>query len=161
MRYVLRPVTAASLAAIASDWEAISGADEFQIELASAFEFARTHPDEVLDLYDTQEGRTDALVEIVRSDRASMSKLLKLWVSPQFWEISSSALRDQLVELHASSFALVIFHGMNNNMDTVKLYGRTDAMMDVLRSLSDSWDTLGITGWSSRLDGRWLAITRD
>lgn len=161
MRYVLRPVTVASLATIASDWETIGGAEEFQIELASAFEFARTHLDEVLDLYDTKEGRTDALVEIVRSDRASMSKLLKLWVSPEFWQISSDELRDRLVELHASSFALVIDHGMNNNMDTVKLYGRTDAMMDVLRTLSAVWDTLGTTGWSSRLDGRWLAITKD
>lgn len=160
MRYVLRPVTTESLETIAADWEHISGSEEFQIELASAFEFARTHLDEVLDLYDTEEGRTDAIVEIVRSDRASMSKLLKLWVSPEFWEISSTGLRDRLVELHASSFVLVIDHGMNNNMDTVKIYGRTDAMMDVLRSLSVVWDTFK-TGWSSRLDGRWLSITRD
>jgi hypothetical protein len=96
-KYTLTTFTSVQYTSTKASWEALAGPDAFDVELAPFFSWVETHiqpthGDSVaLQLVNQDaDGRVDAIVEVVDSRRGTLSKLLKIVVSPQFWDISNS-----------------------------------------------------------------------
>ncbi|MEZ3155535.1 hypothetical protein AB1K56_01280 [Microbacterium sp. BWR-S6Y] len=173
----LRKFTAESLAATADDWKSIAGEDEFQAELSTLFEWCEDHLEHrdgdafALDLYDPDTNHTGAILEIVRTKRGVMTKLLKLYPSPEFWNADSDPVqRDALGRLYGDAFVSVIGDGIGltdpsvigsgtTEVDEIKIFGRTNAMYELLRSVVLFWSS-SHTGWDAKMEGRWLALSR-
>ncbi len=97
---------------------------------------------------------SDAIVEVVTSRKGAMSKLLKIIPSPEFWDINNS--RGSIVDIYAETFFNMITSGSFGNQRKIKLYGRDDAMMSILRSIHSNWL---IEQSTAEFEGRFLAIT--
>lgn len=102
-KYTLTTFTSVQYTSTKASWEALAGPDAFDVELAPFFSWVETHiqpthGDSVaLQLVNQDaDGRVDAIVEVVDSRRGTLSKLLKIVVSPQFWDISNS--RSHIIE---------------------------------------------------------------
>lgn len=161
-KYTLIPFTAESLATARGAWEAIAGTDAFDVEYSTFFDWAGSHI--VAKEHDSQAfnlsnndagGRTDAIVEVVASRKGALSKLLKVIPSPQFWDVSNS--RQEIITLYVEVFfQVIVSRGLNGEKRTVKLYGRDDDMMSILRSIHSHW---ALPNTSADFEGRFLTIT--
>ena len=106
-------------------------------------------------LLNNDNGNTDAIVEIVTSRKGTLSKLLKVIPSPEFWDVNNR--RDDIVQLYTETFFKLITQGGFGVMSRkVKIYGRDDEMMSILRSIHNAWS---IPQSSAEFEGRFLAIT--
>lgn len=167
VQYQLRLLDSESLDTISEAWANIAGAEEFDVELSFRLESYRkliTDPDGVTEgwaLYSPTENRTDAIVQIVEGRYGTLSKLLRLEVSPRYWNSANDPTRQTgLINLYAEAFVQVIAKGIGKNgTESVKLYGRNDIMMKILRGLEELWPAEG-TGWNASLAGRWLVIRK-
>ena len=147
----------------AHDWRNQAGVEEFEVELSALFEACRTNHGFAQALVNSETGKTGALLEVVDTPfgkDGAVSKLLKVWVSPEYWA-SNNPDRKQLIEVYLWAYLQVISSGMYNRRDTVKIYGRTDLMLDVLHSLKDVWNTDVNTNWTASIAGRWLVLMKD
>jgi hypothetical protein len=161
-KYSLIPFTPESLANAKRAWEAIVGIDAFDVEFAPFFEWAEGHIDpkehdsRAFDLSNNDvEGRTDAIVEVVDSRKGALSKLLRIIPSPQFCDVTNS--RAELVQLYTETFfQVIVAGGLHGQQRKVKLYGRDDDMMSLLRSIHSHW---AVPDSSADFEGRFLAIT--
>jgi hypothetical protein len=164
--YVLREFTPVRLAEVAADWKKRAGEDEFAVEMATVFEWAETHLVHMegdayaLELVHPVKLTAGAILEIVDARRGSMTKLLKLYVSPEFWAARDTVSRSELVDMHASAYTEVIRMGMDNGVESVKIYGRTEMMHDILVDLQNLWPVVN-SGTTATMEGRWLRIARD
>lgn len=158
--YRLKPLTDELLDQIAERWKQHAGDEEFEVELGALFGICRGDLSFAQALANSKTDEVEALLEVVDTPfgrNGSTTKLLKIVISPEYWATNSPS-RTRLVEIFASAAASVIANGIGNQRDAVKIYGRTDLMLEVLRSLTEVWDTLD-TGWSAAMQGRWLTIT--
>lgn len=173
----LRKFTPESLAATAEHWKSISGEDEFQAELSTLFDWCDTHLEHrdgdafALDLYDPDTEHTGAILEIVRTKRGVLTKLLKLYPSPEFWNADSDPVqRDALGQLYGDAFVAVIGDGIGltdpgvigsgtTEINEIKIFGRTNAMYELLRHVKTMWSS-SRTGWDATMEGRWLALSK-
>lgn len=163
VEYKLRSFTAERLEKVTAEWRGIAGDDEFEVELAAPLAWCAAHltPREgnghALELYNDESSSTDAILEVVDS-RGKMSKLLKLYASPEFWESGKDSAREaKVMEVHAAAYANLILAGMGKGMDCVKIYGRTDRMYRLLSRLCDVWDA-DLIKWDAAMEGRWLTL---
>lgn len=162
----LRPFTPERLDVVRQRWRSLSGEDEFEVEMAAFFGWCNAHinpqdgDSQALELHDPARDETDAILEIVEGKRGTMSKLLKLFVSPEFWSAEDSQqMRIQIVELHVAAFSQVINAGIAKGAREVKIYGRSNLMLSILKALQAQWPSEQ-TGWDAAMAGRWLAISR-
>lgn len=173
----LRKFTPEILAATAEDWKTIAGEDEFQAELSTLFDWCGSHLEHrdgdafALDLYDPDTNHTGAILEIVRTKQDSLTKLLKLYPSPEFWNADSDpVLRDALGRLYAEAFVAVIGDGIGTTdpsvigsgeteINEIKIFGRTNSMYELLRNVATLWSS-SLSGWDARMEGRWLALSK-
>lgn len=162
----LRQLTPERLDVVRDRWRALSGEDEFEVEMAALFDWCGTHiapqdgDSQALELYDRDRDETDAILEIVEGKRGAMSKLLKLFVGPHFWLAEDNQqMRVQIVELHVAAFSQVINAGIAKGAREVKIYGRSNLMLSILKALQAQWPSEQ-TGWDAAMAGRWLAISR-
>lgn len=161
----LRQFTPERLEAVRLRWSQLLGEDEFEVELTGLFDWCKEHlvprdnDSHVLELYDPIRDATDAMVEIVNSKRGAMTKLLKLYVTPEYWPFDDAGveLRVQIVELHVAAFVQVLNAGMAEGAHEVKIYGRSRLMHSILLAIEKQWPH-ETTGWSATMQGRWLAI---
>ena len=98
--------------------------------------------------------KTDALVEVVASRKGQLSKLLKVIPSPEFWDINNS--RQAILDIYTETFFNMITTGGFGKERKVKLYGRDDDMMSILRSIHGNW---AIPHSKAEFEGRFLAVT--
>ena len=162
MKYELKRFTNAECAEARAAWEAIAGHDAFYLEFAPFFSWVETHiePQEhdsmALQLVNLgADGRVDAIVEVVDSRKGTLSKLLKIVVSPQFWDVNDS--RNSIVVIYSEIFTqFIIGFGTDLSRRNVKIYGRDDDMMSILRSVHAHWSVPGAT---ADFEGRFLAIS--
>lgn len=159
-KYALVPFTSESLLKARKRWEEIAGEDAFDLEFSGVFDWAGTHlqhtdGDSVaFNLWNNDALHTDAIVEVVSSRKGSMSKLLKIIPSPEFWDINNA--RDSIVGIYTETFFNMIISGGFGQQRKVKLYGRDDDMMSILRSIHSNW---AIANSNAEFEGRFLAIT--
>lgn len=159
-KYSLNFFTADTLADTRKRWEAIAGEDAFDLEFSNVIEWAELHlthteGDSVAyNLWNNDALHSDAIVEVVTSRKGAMSKLLKIIPSPEFWDINNS--RGSIVDIYAETFFNQITSGSFGNQRKIKLYGRDDAMVSILRSIHSNWL---IEQSTAEFEGRFLAIT--
>ncbi len=162
-KYSLVKFTPESFAHTKAAWEAIAGADAFDVEFSAFFDWAgahlvaKAHDSVALCLSNNDVGGlVDAIVEVVDSREGALSKLLKIIPSPLFWDVNNA--RDEIVNLYTEVFFQVILTAGNGAIGQrkVKLYGRDDDMMSILRSIHSHW---AIPNTSVDFEGRFLAIT--
>lgn len=164
-QYELRSLDNARLDEIAAQWKSYDE-DAFAVELATVFAWSREHlkhrdgDGHALELRAESTGHAHAILEMVNSKWGSLTKMLKLWISPELWDPDETTeMRDELLELHAAAFVHVIRHGIDGGVDEVKIYARNNVMLDMLVHLRDVWNVRN-SGWTASMAGRWLAIAR-
>lgn len=163
--YKLQILNTERLAVIEQEWIELAGEDEFAVELEVFFRWARTHCEKTdgdgyaLELRDDDAGHCAAILEVVESRRGALTKLLKLYISPQYWEFSTIEERLEIINMHASAYTELIALGIDSGAEDVKIYGRTDLMLSILKSLQEIWPSSD-TGTVAVVEGRWLRIGR-
>jgi hypothetical protein len=165
----LRPFTAGDLSAVAYDWETRAGSDEFEVELSSVFEWAKDHivslpgDSHAIQVFNTTEGRAQAILEMIdsrRGPRTSVSKLLKIWVSPEFWPADRDpGVSDSFVYLYSGILIHTIADGMSANMGEIRIYARTESLLFLLNRLQSEWGSLE-TDWTATMEGRWFQLLK-
>ena len=159
-KYKLIPFTTATLAAAKSKWEDIAGKDGFDLEFAAVFEWASTHLNQqsgdsmAYCLHNNDNGNADGIVEIVTSRMGALSKLLKIVPSPEFWDVNNK--RVEILQIYRETFFGLITQKEINSARTVKIYGRDDEMMSILRSIHAVWN---IPDSTAEFEGRFLTIS--
>lgn len=159
-KYELRQMDTNRLNEIKNRWRGIAGEDEFDIEFAGLFEWCSSHLEpkegdsQAWELYNTDTAASDAIVELVDSSKGKLTKLLKLFLSPVFWDVE--AKREEVISLHIDAFVEVIKNGVLRGAKDVKLYGRNDLMLSLLRSIHAHWK---VEGTNAHFQGRFLTIS--
>ena len=162
--YSMRELNEQRVDIILEEWRNIAGEDEFSLELEPMFDWCRSHTEQkdgdsrAWELYDPKSDECCAIVEIVDSRRGGLSKLLKLFVTPQFWDMDNN--RKCVIEIYMATFFEVTKKGILVGAERVKLYGRTDLMLSILtsihaRSMEASWPKNIKAG----IEGRWLTLS--
>ena len=158
-KYTTIPIDLENVSGIRKSWEELAGADAFDLEFSPTFSWVETHMsvtanDSVaLCLWNNDCQRADAIVEIVSSRDGQLSKLLKIVPSPYFWDVN--ARREEIIQLYIEVFFNAITSGGFGKSRKVKLYGRDDEMMSILRSIHAHW---AIPNSQAEFEGRFLAI---
>src|SRR5690606_14526519 len=117
-----------------------------------------------IQVYNTLEERTQAILEMVDGSRGgpsrTMTKLLKIWVSPEFWPADRDpTVRRGFVDLYAGILIHVIAKGISENINEIRIYARTDALHMILSNLQSEWATVG-TAWTATMEGRWFVLLK-
>lgn len=112
------------------------------------------------------EGVCQALVQIVQSKggREVWVKMLDIFLSPAIERAPDDEKNTQLRLGVFRESLKGIFHltGTNKLADTVKVYGRTDALVTFLRGMHDSFSVIAslgtLRGIEVSIEGRWLVF---
>lgn len=160
----LHAFTEERLAEVKASWLNIAGHDVFAVELAPTSDWAATHivptqGDSVaLELRDTTSGDCVAIVDVVDSDMRRMSKLLKIHVSPTVWFLEGPDLIKTVATIYSAAYTRVITAGLHKQVRQVKIYGRNEVLLGVLRALNENWP-LNEHGLTGAMHGRWFVVT--
>lgn len=160
--YIIREFTKARLSQVRAQWKSVAGEDEFELELGGFFDWCEDHispcdgDSQAWELYAEKTDSCDAIVELVDSRKGELTKMLKLFVTPEMWDVE--AHRSRIVSLYVDCFTQVIAKGILQGTKNVKLYGRNDLMFSILRSLHAAWPAEE-TRTQAEVNGRWLTIT--
>lgn len=110
--------------------------------------------------------KTWAIVHLVQSQKGSSSwiKLMDIYMSPDIDAKPDSeySTKKRLQVFVAALVGIFSISSAANNADTIKVYGRTDALIAFLRGMHDrlsTMETIGtIKGINVSLEGRWLVF---
>lgn len=158
----IRKFTPERLHEVRNAWNSLAGEDEFEIELAPFFDWCQTHIEQhsgdshACELHNIHTGNCDAIIELVDSPHAKLSKLLKLFISPEMWNVDDK--REQVVNLYVNAFIQVIGDGWVKGAKHVKLYARTSLMLSILHTIHAKWPAER-TKSTATFQGRWLTLT--
>ncbi len=161
--FKLRPFTAERLVEVASRWTDLAGQEEFEVELGTFFDWCGAHLEHkegdgyALELYNVTKGKTDAILDVNQGRWGTMTKLIKMHLSPEFWPIDT--VSDDVVKTHAGAYATFISQGLGDGVNEVKIYGRSNVSVTMLTTLQKLWPNYN-TGSVATMQGRWLSITR-
>jgi len=159
-KYQIREFTPERLKETGQRWRGIAGEDEFDIELSGLFDWCTTHlqptdgDSQAWELHNTDNGECDAIMEMVDSQKGTLTKLLKLFLTPKLWDVEAN--REAVISLYIDLFVEAIKAGALKGAKDVKLYGRNDLMLSLLRSIYAHWQ---IEGTKARFEGRFLTIS--
>lgn len=163
--YELQELAAARLRLVEQAWRTIAGADEFEVELSHVVDWAASHMEpatgdsQAYALVDMSSGTTDALLEIIDSDRGRLTKLLTLFPSPAFWDVPGSVTEEMLTDLYAGAITQVLALGANRRtVRNIKIYGRSNELRDLLTRIQGAFGSDATEGWSASMQGRWLNV---
>lgn len=160
----LKKLTKTHLNKTKKDWQALAGVDEFNIEYGARFALleswiASGEPATPYALISN--GKVDAIIEIIytQKNKSPITKLLTVDISPEYWDIDEH--REKVVELHLDAIQhaidLAVMNGMMHGklLGDLKLYGRTDEQLSLLKSIHAHMNTNVLCG---DIKGRWLHI---
>lgn len=162
--YELKQMSRDRLEAIAADWKVKSGDDEFAIELAEVFSWAREHLmhrpgfGHAVELVDVETGEAGAILEIVDSPNVELTKLLKVTFSPAYWPLDYTEENARsIASILAGAIAGLIDSGIDKGFKVAKIYGRSQFMYSILSKVSENWAVIAPT--SAAMEGRWLRVS--
>lgn len=159
-KYKLLDFSSETLASTRQRWMELMDEDAFELELSPAFEWASVHMKHIdgdsvaLRMLNSETEMTDAIVEVVTSRKGQMIKMLKVIPSPAFWDVDNC--RKEIIDLYIGVFMSVITSSGFKSNHKVKIYGRDDAMLSILRSIHSIWP---VEDSKADFEGRFLAIT--
>ena len=162
---ILTTFSSGSLETTAAEWRETAGEDAYEVELVPLFDFCRTNRAQrpgyawVRGLLNQATGRVDAILETVPSPQRQSTKLLKIWISPDFWLIDddSGDAFVALLEVHLGAYLAMFAEATSEDLAEVKMYGRTAVSLHLLASIQERWDSTS-TGWTATMQGRWLSM---
>lgn len=173
MTYQLRQFTEESFVATKENWQGIAGEDEFMSEFGVVFEWLGDNRDYAnggkagnslgYGLFYGENGHACALAEVVARPmvRGGLTKLLKVLITPEYWNIEEHAAR--IVDIYSAAILGTIELSEAVQARTIKLYGRGDQMMKLLRSINDSVNKRFSESAGGRIKsamkGQWLEIS--
>lgn len=151
-------------------WKLTAGADEFASEYLVLFEWLRSHRKYASDtgesvgyaLLEEDLKVASAFFEVVSTTgRGGLTKLLKVYITPQLWNISDH--QREVVKIYSECIKSVVRISRDNHCRNIKIYGRSDAMLSLLRSihvaLQEELDKKPESGLSVSIEGRWLVFS--
>ncbi|WP_449317743.1 hypothetical protein [Rothia mucilaginosa] len=169
--YRLELITPESLNEIEKDWLENADEDVFELELAIVFDHFRgissqEHGENdayIFGLFDNLKGSCLALAEMVSSKRRSVSKLLKVTLSPVFIPDLSGMKESEkqtLAGIYKSLFMNIIIHEGTEGFDEVRIYARTPDMFELLDLVAKRWNNESNDNTDTvSMKGRWLVIS--
>ena len=140
-------------------WQSLIGEDAFSLEFGLIFDWVEAHMQAIdgdslaKGMLNNDTGQIAAFVEIVSGRKGQMHKLLKVVPSPYFWDVTTRRL--EVIELYIDVFFSVLSSHGFKSLHKVKIYGRSDEMMSLLKSIHSLWS---IPGSSAEFEGRFLSI---
>lgn len=159
------------LAETREHWQRQAGDEEFETEYGFVFDTAkgRINYDDpeantlVYGLFENDSHIASALLEVIqsaRSPRNSVTKLLKLWASPEYWDVARH--QKVLAKITVAALKGTLELSRRNHSKTVKIFGRTEQMLSVLYSvhlyMQESLQAEPNQGFEVRMEGRWLVF---
>lgn len=150
-------------------WELTVGKDEFSIEYGALFDWIESHVDYegatgsslVYALVEEDRKVASAFIEVVATDnRGGLTKLLKILITPQYWNIAEH--QHQVVMIYVDAIKGAVELSMQNQSGTFKIYGRTDSLLDLLHTIQRTiMDEVGKEAKVSvEMQGRWLVFSK-
>lgn len=166
--YDLKPFTPKTLESTKKDWEKIAGGDEFATEYGFVFEWAGQHIDYdnghndslAYGLFKTKSTKASAIVEVIQrmQARKGLTKMLKLWITPQYWDTETHRMEIASIMIHSILGTMVL--SKQNQSKTVKIYGRTSQMLSILHTVHTMFSEMiakgDAPGVAVNIVSRWL-----
>lgn len=162
----LKQFSKESLLTTKDAWRTAAGEDEFSVECTPIFEWAENHisyipqaDSHAYGVFRNGDAAADAIVEVIETKRGQkgLSKLLRVVVSPSYWEVDKH--REMILDIYTDAIFGTIQLAMRKGVSVVKLYGRTDQLMSILESLHSHIQRKPIAGVHAAISGRWLVLT--
>lgn len=153
-----------------SAWSLIVGSEVFTSELGALFEWIDCHRtyDKPMNgdslayaLVAGEQKVAAGFMEVVSSpNKGGMTKLLKVFITPQYWEVKEH--ENEVVNIFIAAINGSLSISSQVKSKTVKIYGRTDSLLDLLIKVHDTI-TKSVIDQSSQITssigGRWLEIS--
>lgn len=162
---------------IRQSWMDQAGADEFIAELGTVFDgmerdVKSSAPDSgvFVGLCDESEAgneKFDAIVELIDTRRGSMTKVLTINLSPEYWQWEhTEAQRDQVILVYTTVLAHMISFGevrAEDGQHDLKIFGRAQPLFEMLGSVQRGWNHVSAIQENhssvAKMEGRWLKIS--
>lgn len=171
--YELKQFTPKTLASTRRDWEHVAGKDAFATEYGLVFEWTEKHIDYAnghndslaYGMFAPRAQKAVAIVEVIQRKvaRKGLTKMLKLWITPEYWDAAAS--RKEIAHVMLSAMQGTLLLSKNNQSKTVKIYGRNEQMLSVLHTvhimLSELIEKEDLKGIAVNIVDRWLEIKVD
>lgn len=169
-KYELRQFTDKEFLDTRENWEKHAGEAEFVSEYGVVFDWAQTHQQYDDDkngeslaygVFSQRNKHAFAIVDVVshKKGRSSTTKLLKIYMTPEYWDVASH--QSKVIEIFLCAIVGTIKLSKQASAKTVKLYGRSDQLLSLLHSLhvhmNQHKDKL--PGVEASMQGRWLEIS--
>ncbi|MBV2160511.1 hypothetical protein [Achromobacter denitrificans] len=170
-KHKLLPFTDETFEATRKDWEAKAGAEEFASEYRLVFDWADANraydapaaasgSSLAYGLFAPKSDCACAVVEVVshKKGRSGLTKLLKIYITPEFWRVEEH--QDEIIRIYLSAIVETVELSTKVRARTVKLYGRSDSLLSLLHSLHVRLqrDAAKLPGLAAAMKGRWLEI---
>lgn len=167
IRYRVQQFSEATLSSTESAWSELAGEEAFSTECRPVFEWAAGRIDyasmasgdsKVYGLFSDSDEAAEALIEVVSTQRGAKpgtTKLLKVIVSPSYW--NNGKRRNRIVGVFGAAISGTIRLSKAVQGGTVKLYGRSDELLNLLQSVC-AYLQAGSFGVRCEMKGRWLEI---
>lgn len=168
MAYTTEQITDQLLDDTKKSWELVVGVDEFTSEYGALFDWLQCHRQyqgangHSVAYALVQEGQkvASAFIEVVSSpNRGGLTKLLKVFVTPLFWDVADH--QAEVVKLFVMAIRGAVDISNQNGSRTVKIYGRSNSLLSLLHTIHVAMieDGVADAGISVTIQGRWLVIS--
>ena len=168
MPYLINELDRSGFDPIVKHWKQAAGTDEFNselkipmehlLELLKPQELSSNNQSVVISVTDSTNDECVALVDVIDTERTGLTKILKFIISPKFWDFEDAEERNNiLANIHIDTYTQVIESKLGNGMQEVKVYGRDDVALAILKSVHDNWpngERIAV-----KMQGRWLSVT--
>ncbi len=148
------------------NWTAFAGSHSvFALECGPIFDWMeeRLGEEKTLEtvaygLFESGYTTAAAIVEVVNSAKTKgpMIKMLKVLVSPQFWD--TVANRQEVLNIFIGAIAGCVNLSVKKKTKILKLYGRTNELLSVMMDIHTRLVSSPINGISATIEGRWLVL---
>jgi len=171
--YEIKQISKELLEQTEKAWQLVVGVEEFASEFQAIFEWIGSHIDydetcvnsRAYAIVDDGQKVASGFVEIVSTKPSGgkangrLTKLLKVFVSPQYWEIAEH--RGEVSAIFMAAINGVVKISEVNHSKTIKIYGRTQSLLDLLIVIDKliSSDAAAKEFITTCIKGRWLEIS--
>lgn len=170
VKHELRHFTEEEFSTTRQEWEKRAGDAEFTSEYGLVFDWADSHREYeqsflvgqslAYGIFSKRAVHAYAIVDVVSHKKGinSMTKLLKIYITPEYWDVEKH--QSQIRDIFLCAIIGTVELSKQVSARTVKLYGRSTQLLSLLHSLhvymnENSKDLPGVT---VTMQGRWLEI---
>lgn len=158
MPYTALQATPEIISSTKSVWIGICGEDEFASEYGTQLDWAAQNLENTYALIENGHKAATALMEVFQSGQnGGLTKLLRVMITPQYWDIAEHQGRVAKIYLEAIKQAIAISN--HNKSKTYKIYGRTPEMLSLLYMIHSETSKEFKEIMNIDMKGRWLVFS--